>query len=53
MTCPRCDGLVLQEYLINPREGVPVGLLAFNAVLEETGTGSDHDIFYRPTRTSA
>ena len=21
MTCPRCDGLVVQEYLLNPREG--------------------------------
>jgi hypothetical protein len=20
MTCPRCDGLVTQEYLLNPRE---------------------------------
>ena len=21
MTCPRCGGLVVQEYLLNPREG--------------------------------
>lgn len=21
MTCPRCEGLVVQEYLLNPREG--------------------------------
>ncbi|TKS63131.1 MAG: hypothetical protein EWM73_01786 [Nitrospira sp.] len=21
MTCPRCDGLLVQEYLLNPREG--------------------------------
>jgi hypothetical protein len=21
MTCPRCDGLLVREYLLNPREG--------------------------------
>lgn len=21
MTCPRCDGLLVHEYLLNPREG--------------------------------
>lgn len=21
MTCPRCEGLLVQEYLLNPREG--------------------------------
>jgi hypothetical protein len=24
MTCPRCDGLLVREYLLNPREGSPL-----------------------------
>ncbi len=28
MTCPRCDGLVVREYLLDPREGSLTGFHA-------------------------
>ena len=39
MTCPRCDGLVVSEYLLDPREGSLSGFHAARCV----NCGAIHD----------
>ena len=39
MTCPRCEGLMVHEYLLNPREGSQSGFYGARCV----NCGSIHD----------
>ena len=39
MTCPRCDGLLVREYLLNPREGSLSGFQGSRCV----NCGAIHD----------
>jgi hypothetical protein len=43
MTCPRCDGLLVQEYLINPRAGSLSGFYGSRCV----NCGAIHDDIIR------
>jgi hypothetical protein len=43
MTCPRCDGLVVQEYLLNPREGSLSGFHGLRCL----NCGAIHDAVIR------